>query len=185
MLADGFEEVEALTVVDYLRRMDISCETCSIKEGNKVKGAHEIIVEADAVLRDIKNTEDYDGVILPGGLPGSSNLRDDERVINLIRELNKDRKLVAAICAAPIVLERAGIIDGKDVTSYPGCEGELKSANYSEELVVVDGNVITARGPAVAVYFALKIVEYFVGKTSANQLKEDILLDMVEKKVGH
>ena len=182
-LADGFEEVEALTVVDYLRRKDISCETCSIKKETKVKGAHGISVEADVTLDEIKVVDDYDGIVLPGGLPGATNLRDDERVIGLVRKLNKNKKLVAAICAAPIVLERAGIIEEKDVTSYPGLEGDLKGANYSEELVVEDGNIITARGPAVAVYFALKIVEYLVGKESVKELKEDILLDMVEKKL--
>ncbi len=182
MLADGFEEVEAFTVVDYLRRMDIVCTTCSIVEDNKVKGAHSIIVETDKKLSEIKDDE-YDGIVLPGGLPGATNLRDDKRVIKLIQNFNKRNKLIAAICAAPIILEKAGIIEGKDITSYPGFEEDLKSGNYKEDLVVKDGNIITARGPAVAVYFALEIVEYLVGDEKRKSLRKDILLDMVEEKV--
>lgn len=185
MLANGFEEVEALSVVDYLRRTNIVCNTCSIVKEELVKGAHEIVVKADVILDEIIDIDNYDGIILPGGLPGSTNLRDDERVIDLVKEFNKNGKLVAAICAAPIVLEKAGIIDGKNVTSYPGLEGDLKGAIYSEDLVVEDGNIITGRGPAVAVYFALKIIEYLTGKETAIALKKDILLDMVEEKVEH
>lgn len=185
MLADGFEEVESLTVVDYLRRIDIVCDTVSITNDRIVKGAHQIVVKTDKILEEINNSSVYDALVLPGGMPGATNLRDDDKVINLVREFNEKGKLVGAICAAPIVLQKAGIIDGKRVTSYPGFENELRGANYSEELVVRDGNIITARGPAVAVYFAIEIVKYLCGKEFAKKLKEDILLDMVEKKVGH
>lgn len=183
MLADGFEEVESLTVVDYLRRSDIICDTTAITNERIVEGAHNIAVKTDKILDEINTSNGYDGLVLPGGMPGAANLRDDERVINLIREFNRQGKLVGAICAAPIVLQKAGIIDGKQVTSYPGFENELRGASYSEELVVQDENIITARGPAVAVYFAVEIVEYLCGKEVAKKLKEDILLDMVEKKV--
>lgn len=183
MLAEGFEEVEALTVVDYLRRKDIICDTCSIAESKNVEGAHRISVESDKVLKDIVDIEGYDGIVLPGGLPGSTNLRDNDRVIELVKDFDKNEKLIAAICAAPIVLEKAGIIDGKNITSYPGTEGELKSGKYKEDLVVRDGHIITARGPAVAVYFALEIVDYLIGERNKEDLKEEILLDMVEAKV--
>ncbi|MCR2043631.1 DJ-1 family glyoxalase III [Anaerosalibacter massiliensis] len=180
MLAEGFEEVEALTVVDYLRRKDIICDTCSIAESKNVEGAHRISVESDKVLKDIVDIEGYDGIVLPGGLPGSTNLRDNDRVIELVKDFDKNEKLIAAICAAPIVLEKAGIIDGKNITSYPGTEGELKSGKYKEDLVVRDGHIITARGPAVAVYFALEIVDYLIGERNKEDLKKEILLDMVE-----
>lgn len=183
MLAEGFEEVEALTVVDYLRRKDIICDTCSIAESKNVEGAHRISVESDKVLKDIVDIEGYDGIVLPGGLPGSTNLRDNDRVIELVKDFDKNEKLIAAICAAPIVLEKAGIIDGKNITSYPGTEGELKSGKYKEDLVVRDGHIITARGPAVAVYFALEIVDYLIGERNKEDLKKEILLDMVEAKV--
>jgi len=184
MLADGFEEVEALTVVDYLRRMDVVCDICSIMSSKKVKGAHNISIEADIKLDDVLGHNEYDGIILPGGMPGATNLRDNDEVIKLVQEFNENNKLIAAICAAPIILEKAGIIEGKDLTSYPGFEEDLRVGNYKEDLVVQDGNIITGRGPAVAVYFALYIVEYLVGKDKKESLKKDILLDEVEKKVG-
>lgn len=180
MLAEGFEEVEALTVVDYLRRMDITCDTCSIMDGNKVKGAHNIVVEADKSLDEITNYDKYDGIVLPGGMPGATNLRDNDKVIEIVQSLYEEDKLIAAICAAPIILAKAGIIEGKNITSYPGFEEELKAANYKEDLVVQDGNIITARGPAVAVYFALDIVEYLLGKGKRESLEKDILLDLVK-----
>ncbi|MCF6464487.1 DJ-1 family glyoxalase III [Clostridium sp. Cult2] len=184
LLAEGFEEVEALTTVDYLRRMDIIVDICSITEETKVKGAHRIVVEADKVLKEIDSIKNYDGMVIPGGLPGATNLRDDGRVIDMVKEFNDGGKLVAAICAGPIVLERAGIIKGKKVTSYPGFEGDLKESEYKDDLVVQDNNIITARGPAVAVYFALKIVENLVGKEKKEELKKDILLDMVEENIS-
>ena len=184
LLAEGFEEVEALTVVDYLKRKDVLCETCSITGEKMVVGAHEIRVEADKVLAEIKSIDNYQALIIPGGLPGATNLRDNPIVVNLVQGFNHEGKILAAICAGPIVLERAGVLKGKKVTSYPGFEGELKGSTYLEDIVVQDGNIITARGPAVAVYFALKILENLAGKEKANELKKDILLDMVEEKVG-
>ncbi|NLV76015.1 MAG: DJ-1/PfpI family protein [Tissierellia bacterium] len=182
LLAEGFEEVEALTTVDYLRRMDIIVDTCSIEE-KKVQGAHRITIEADKKIDEIDDIKNYDGLVIPGGIPGATNLRDDDRVIKLVKEFNQEEKIIAAICAGPIVLERAGILKGKKVTSYPGFEDDLKESSYKEDLVVQDGNIITARGPAVAVYFAIKLVENLVGKEKASELRRDILLDMVEDNI--
>ena len=173
-LADGFEEVEALTVVDYLRRMDIVVETVSIKE-EKVKGAHDIVVISDTNIDKLKDRDSYDGVIIPGGLPGATNLRDDSRVIDIVNKMNRNNKLVAAICAGPIVFQRAGIIKGKNITSYPGFEDDLKDGNHIGENVVKDGNMITARGPALAVDFAIEIVDYLLGESKAIELKKNIL----------
>ncbi|CCQ97059.1 DJ-1 family protein [[Clostridium] ultunense Esp] len=183
LLAEGFEEVEALTTVDYLRRMDIIVDTCSIGE-KRIQGAHRIIVEADKQIDEIDSIKNYDGLVIPGGLPGATNLRDNGRVIQLVQEFNEEKKLIAAICAGPIVLQKAGIITGKGVTSYPGFDKDLKESKYSEDLVVQDGNIITARGPAVAVYFALKLVENLVGKEKEQELRKDILLDMVEENIS-
>lgn len=156
LLADGFEEVEALTVVDIMRRANINCDMVSIKD-IKVTGAHNIPVEADKVLgEDIKN---YDLIVLPGGMPGATNLRDDKKVIEAVRYFNENNKYIAAICAAPIVLAKAGVINNKNITSYPGYEEELKGCNYKEDRVVVDGNMITSRGPATAMEFAYKLLE--------------------------
>ena len=177
-LAEGFEEIEALTVVDYLRRMDIVVNTCSITAKKEVKGAHEITVLADKILEEIEDFKVYDGVIIPGGMPGSTNLRDNESVIEIVQEFNREEKLIGAICAGPIVLEKAGILEGIEVTSYPGFEEELGGI-YKEDIVVQDKNIITARGPAVAVYFALKIVDNLLEGNRVEDLKKDILLDMV------
>ncbi|WP_353095945.1 DJ-1 family glyoxalase III [Tissierella praeacuta] len=174
-LAEGFEEVEALTVVDYLRRMDVDVHIVSITKEYKVKGAHNIVVLADKTIDDIKDIESYDAVIIPGGLPGATNLRDNNKVIDIVKKINNDGKLAAAICAGPIVLEKAGIIKEKKVTSYPGFEGDLKDGVYIEQDVVRDGNIITARGPALAVNFAIEIVKYLLGEKEAEELKKDIL----------
>lgn len=174
-LADGFEEVEALTTVDYLRRVDIKVDTVAITKDKKVKGAHEIEVMADLSIDELENIEAYDGVVLPGGMPGAANLRDHAKVIETVKTLNKKEKLVAAICAAPIVLARAEIITGKELTAYPGFEEELAKGNYINKGVVLDGNIITGRGPAYAVNFAIEIVRYLLDDSKAEFLMKDIL----------
>mgnify|MGYP001076531583 CR=1 FL=1 len=156
MLDDGFEEIEALTVVDIIRRANITCDMFSVSS-MEVKGAHDIVVKADKLISE--EVKEYDVIVLPGGMPGATNLRDNEEVIDLVKWFNDNKKIVAAICAAPIVLGKAGIIEGKKVTSYPGFEDELVKGSYLEEHVVVDGNIITSRGPATAMLFAYKILE--------------------------
>ncbi len=173
-LAEGFEEVEAITVIDYLRRVGVDVDTVSITEQNEVEGAHSIKVIADLLIDDIKQ-EDYDGLVIPGGMPGATNLRDEKKVIDIVKKMNGGNKLIAAICAGPIVLEKAGVISGKKVTSYPGFDKELLSANYTEEKVIKDGNIITSRGPALAVDFAIEIVGYLLCDKRAEALKKDIL----------
>lgn len=183
LLAEGFEEVEAITVTDYLRRMDIIVDTCSINGERRVTGGHRITIETDKDIDKINSIKGYDGIIVPGGLEGAVNLRDDERVIELIKEFNDEGKILAAICAGPMVLNRAGILNGKKVTSYPGFDNDLKNSQYKEDIIVQDGNIITARGPAVAVYFALKLVEILIGEERVGELRNDILLDMVEEAI--
>ncbi|MBO0544464.1 DJ-1/PfpI family protein [Clostridium botulinum] len=157
-IAEGFEEIEALTIVDVLRRANIQCDMCSIASNKEIKGAHNILVNVDKTLEEIKSNE-YNGLVIPGGMPGATNLRDNNKLIDLVKEFNKDKKLIAAICAGPIVLSKANIIKGKEVTSYPGFEEDLKEGLYKEDLVVQDGNIITSRGPSAAMYFAFKILE--------------------------
>lgn len=155
LLAEGFEEVEALTISDIMRRAKVSCDLISIKD-KKVTSSHGVTVEADKLLDD---DIEYDLIVLPGGMPGATNLRDDERVIKILKKQNKEGKLIGAICAAPIVLGKAGLTDGRKITSYPGYEDELPNCDYSEEAVVVDGNIITSRGPATAMAFSYKLLE--------------------------
>lgn len=130
----------------------------------------------DKLLADIDHS-DYDGVIIPGGMPGASNLRDHGRVIEIIKDLNSQGKLVAAICAGPIVLNRADIIAGKNITAYPGFEEELAKSQLTGRPVEIDGNIITAMGPNFAVNFALELVKYLLAEEKLRELKAGILYD--------
>lgn len=180
ILAEGFEEIEALTVVDIMRRAGENCNMVSIKE-LEVTGAHNIKVSADLLISD--EIKDYDLIVLPGGMPGSKHLKENQEVIELVKYFNNDNKLIGAICAAPIVLAEAGIVTGKNLTSYPGYEEELSSANYkTEERVVVDGNIITSRGPATAIEFSYKLLE-LLGNDSYRGISEGMMYDFLIKKI--
>lgn len=181
MLGEGFEEIEALTTVDVLRRAKIECDLVSVKE-EYVKGAHNVVVKADKVVQ--KDLIDYDMIVCPGGMPGAENLANCEILIDTIKEFNNnDNKYIAAICASPaVVLSKAGITNDRYVTSYPGeeFEGVLEDSNYVEELVVVDGNLITSRGPATTLLFAYKLVDILGG--SSENLKSGMLWNMLEEE---
>ncbi|HBC97838.1 MAG TPA: DJ-1 family protein [Clostridium sp.] len=178
LLARGFEEVEALTCVDVLRRGGVHCVTCSISSDRDVASCHEVHVRADNLLKDM-HTDKYDVIIIPGGMPGAENLKDDGEVVNLVRKFYSNNKIVAAICAGPIVLGKAGIIEGKKVTCYPGFEKDLGSIDFSREIVVQDGNIITSRGPATAVYFAFRILQNLADGNTVENLKKDMLLNLI------
>ena len=158
LLADGFEEIEALGTADILRRMGLNVTTASLKD-ETVTGAHQIPVLADTLLDDVDPTG-FDGVILPGGMPGSLNLYNDERVINLLYNYAGENKVTAAICAAPMVLDKAGLLEKCPFTMYPA-EDLYKYLRDSKrpqaDRVVVDGKVITAKGPGVTAEFAAAI----------------------------
>ena len=176
LLADGFEEIEALTVVDILRRAEVQCDMVSIGEINVI-GGHNIKVTAD--MRIDEDLSSYDMVVLPGGIPGATNLQANTKVIELVRNFYSNNKFVAAICAAPIVLKTAGIIEGKNITSYPGYEDELEGGNNIDtENVVVDGNIITSRGPATSMLFAYKILEV-LGNDKHESLSEGMMFNFL------
>ena len=160
-LADGFEEIEGLTVVDILRRAGVETRTVSITERRLVTGSHQIPVTADSCIKETDFSE-AELLVLPGGMPGTLQLGDHERVNGIIREFAEQKKLVAAICAAPSVLGAAGILEGKTAVCHPGFEGELKGANVIYENVAVDENIITSRGMGTAFDFGLAIVSYFM-----------------------
>ena len=165
LFAEGYEEGEALTIVDIIRRANIECHIVSVKD-EFVKGAHDIVVKSDYILDE--NTEGYDMVVLPGGLPGAANLRDNEKVIKLIQKMNEENKFISAMCAAPIVLEKAGVLENKSYTAYPGYDEKIKTTGtYLEDEVVVDGNLITSRGPATVYAFAYKLVDVLGGDSLA------------------
>lgn len=172
LLANGFETLEALTVVDILRRGEVECNTFSLEE-NEVTTSHNIKLKADKSIMD-EEINSYDFLVLPGGMPGSINLRDDERVIELVKKFNEKNKWICAICAGPIVLGKAGITEGKNVTCYPGFEEELGNCNYKNDMVVVDGNIITGRGPAAAIPFAFEILSK-ISEEKAEKIKKAML----------
>ena len=171
LLAEGFETIEALTTVDILRRAGVTCNTIGTKN-LEVTTSHSITIKADKVLND--EVYDYDVVVLPGGMPGSVNLRDDDKVNELVKKFYDEGKIVAAICAGPITLGKLGIVNGKNATCYPGFDDQLVGCNYKEDLVVVDGNIITGRGPAAAIPFAFEILKH-VAPDKVDQIKNAML----------
>lgn len=176
LLANGFEEIEAVTIIDVLRRAEISVAVLAVGTSElRVEGSHAIVVEADRPLREALN-DAWDVVILPGGLPGAHNLRDDPEVQTLVKAQHQSGKRVAAICAAPIALGAAGILAGKRATSYPGFEDELTGATCVTDRVVCDGNVVTSRGPGTALPFALEIVSQLRGDDLASTLRNQMLV---------
>ena len=171
LLAEGFETIEALTTVDVLRRAGVECSTFGTKS-LEVTTSHSVTVKADKVLSD--EIYNYDIVVLPGGMPGSVNLRDDENVNEIVKKFYDEDKIVAAICAGPITFGKLGIVNGKNATCYPGFDDQLAGCNYKEELVVVDGNIITGRGPAAAIPFAFEILNQ-AAPDKVNQIKSAML----------
>ena len=169
LLAPGFEEIEALTVVDVLRRAGLVCDMIGFAES--VTGSHAITVQADQVWKG--RLDDYDMVILPGGMPGSANLRDDDRLMQLLQDFQQADKFIAAICAAPSALDRAGVLTGKYFTCYDGARDNIKNGTYRKETVLVDGKLITSRGPSTALAFAYELVRQLGG--DADQLADAML----------
>lgn len=173
-LADGFEEIEGLTVVDILRRAGIEVTTISIMGRKEVKGSHQITVLADALYEEIDFTG-LDGVVLPGGMPGTKHLGDHDGVKEQTAEFASEGKLVAAICAAPSVLGENGILKGKKAACYPGFEEKLLGAEVVFEEVAEAGNVITSRGMGTAIPFALRLTAYLTAEEKASELAEAII----------
>ena len=177
-IADGTEEVEVVTVVDYLRRAEIEVDLVSVMEGRKIKGAQEIYMGADKTVEEVK-AADYDAFYVPGGLPGATNIRDNEMAINLLKEGFENNKIISALCAAPIVLEKAGVLENKNYTCYPSFEEKIQAGNFKEDNIVVDGNIITGRGPAIAASLAYKLIEVLVGKEKSDEVREGTLYNLI------
>ena len=173
-LATGFEEVEALTVIDLLRRAGIEVKSVSITGEKRVMGTHDIPVEADIVYEEA-DYESCEMIVLPGGLPGADYLGEHEGLVKHIRCFAEKDKYLAAICAAPQVFGAQGVVEGKKATIYPGMEGCLKGAMPQDEIVVVDGKVITSMGPATAMPFALKLIEVLKGKEASDSVAKGLL----------
>lgn len=167
-LADGFEELEALTPVDVLKRAGVECKTVGVT-GKFVTGTHGIAVEAD-ILPNEMDYSDLFSVILPGGMPGAENLEKSEEVINAVKYANENGKLVAAICAAPYILGKLGILKGKKATCFDGFEKHFAGGEYTGNPVETSDNVITAFGAGAALPFSFEIVKYLCGEDAAQSL---------------
>ncbi|MGE5632030.1 MAG: DJ-1 family glyoxalase III [Caulobacteraceae bacterium] len=174
-LAEGFEEIEAVTVADVLRRADIGVSMVSVTGRKEVKGAHGIIITADELFEKFDN-HTADMIILPGGMPGTRNLGSHAGLKALIMDFAGKNKPIAAICAAPSVIGKLGLYKNKKAACYPGFEDTLEGAILGDDIVVRDENLITSKGPGTAIYFALNLVEFLAGKDVAMELHEGMIV---------
>lgn len=182
--AEGFEEIEALTVVDVLRRADIRTHMIGLK-GMHVTGSHGITVQMDDTIKSISSLSDTMMMILPGGMPGAKNLSKDTILKNLLVEAYRTEVPIAAICAAPIVLSEHNLLKGRRATCYPGFETDLKDFVHDDRPVVHDGALITGNGPGAAMAFALKIVEFLKGHKVSDQLAASMMFVQKEAVDAH
>lgn len=172
-LADGCEELEAVTIIDLLRRAGIAVTTAGLKPGI-VKASRGVQLVPDVTL-DVALQDRYDMVVLPGGMPGATHLKDDPRVIRLLQQMAADGRYTAAICAAPMVLAEAGVLAGKRATSYPGFLDGLPGVMVRAEAVVKDGTVVTSRGPGTAMDFALALIEALAGHAKRDEVEAGLV----------
>ena len=183
-IENGSEELELIAPLDVMRRANLEVDVISANNEDFITSAHNVKIIADKKIEEINNTLDYDAIVIPGGMPGSTLLRDNKKIIEFYQTMYNSGKLVAAICAAPIVLSAAGITDDKEVTSYPGFDKEINCKSYnSEKAVVVDKNVITAQGPAVAILFGYEIVNYLLQDNTAEDVKQAMLVPVLKNNL--
>ena len=175
-LAVGFEEIEAVSTIDVLRRGGMVVDMISVSGNLDVEGAHGISLKCDRLFYNVDYTE-YEVLVLPGGMPGADNLNKHEGLTDLLPEFIKSGKKIAAICAAPMILGRLGLLEGLEAICYPGFESELEGARISEKPVVTDGSVITAKGAGVAMHFALEILKWFLPVNEVAALKTKTILE--------
>ena len=177
-LANGFEEVEALTVVDVLRRGNVTVVTASVHPSREVRGAHGVTVVADAVFADVKDA-DYEAIVLPGGGEGTENLKSCVSLVRRLKRQHEEGRLICAICAAPTILVSAGVLDeGTQVTCYPSCQMELDRP-WSPSPVVVDKTIVTGQAPGSALLFALVVLQTLMGAPVAHKVAHGMVTDVL------
>jgi 4-methyl-5(b-hydroxyethyl)-thiazole monophosphate biosynthesis len=174
-LAEGYEEIEAISIIDVLRRADLSVIIVSISEKLEVEGSHGIKIIADKLFKEV-DYELIDMIILPGGMPGAANLNEHLGLREQILNFNESKKMLAAICAAPLVFGNLGILKNKKATCFPGYENQLHGAIATGENIEVSENIITGKGAGVAIDFALKIVEILKNKKFAEDLGKKMIV---------
>ena len=183
-IENGSEELEFIAPLDIMRRANLEVDLISANNEDFITSSHNVKILADKKMDEVNNILDYDAIVIPGGMPGSTLLRDNKKIIEFYQTMYNSGKLVAAICAAPIVLSAAGITDDKEVTSYPGFDKEINYKNYnSEKAVVIDKNVITAQGPAVAILFGYEIVNYLLQDNTAEDVKKAMLVPVLKNNL--
>ena len=183
-IENGSEELEFIAPLDIMRRANLEVDLISANNEDFITSAHNVKIMADKKINEVNNILDYDAIVIPGGMPGSTLLRDNKKIIEFYQTMYNSGKLVAAICAAPIVLSAAGITDDKEVTSYPGFDKEINYKNYnSDKAVVIDKNVITAQGPAVAILFGYEIVNYLLQDNTAEDVKQAMLVPVLKNNL--
>lgn len=174
LYAEGFEDIEGIAITDVLRRAEFDVTTVGVT-GDTITSAHGVTITPDTTLDQIA-AESLGALILPGGQPGADNLRDNEQVIELVKAVAAAGKPVGAICAAPIILEKAGLLAGKQFTCYPGYEEQCASGTHTGSRTQVDGDIITGKGPGAAIEFALELVAHFGKAGAASQLREGMIV---------
>ena len=172
--ADGFEEIEGLAVVDLLRRAGFTCDIVALSDAEIVTGSHDIRIGTDRRFSET-DFSSYHPVILPGGLKGTDALKADERVLSLLQQMHAAGKLTAAVCAAPTVLAKAGLLEGRRATCHPGAETMLAGADFRTDDVVCDGTIITSRGAGTTIPFALAIITYLASEELAKEIARKIV----------
>ena len=174
MVANGYEEIEMLTVVDILRRAGLTCDIISVTGEQALVSSHRVTVLAD-VLYENADFDSYDALVIPGGMPGTTNLGAHAGVCEQLKRACAQGRLIAAICAAPTVFGKLGLLQGKKAICFPGMEDQLTGAEVTFESVVCDGNIITSRGMGTAIDFGLAILAYFEDKAAADELARKIV----------
>ena len=181
---NGSEELELIAPLDILRRANIHVDLISANNEDYITSSHDVKIIVDKKINDIDNILDYDAIVIPGGMPGSTLLRNNDKIITFYQDMYNAGKLVAAICAAPIVLSKAGILEDKEVTSYPGFDNEINCKLYNnEKAVIVDKNVVTAQGPAVAILFGYEIVNYLLQDDTAQNISNAMLVPTLKNNL--
>ena len=177
MVANGYEEVEMLTVVDLLRRAGMTCDIISVTGEKQLTSSHKVTVLAD-LLYEEADFDSYDALAIPGGMPGTTNLGAHAGVCEQLKKAYADGRMIAAICAAPTVFGKLGLLEGKKAICYPGMEDQLTGAEVTYEPAVRDGNIITSRGMGTAIDFGLAIIAYYEGEEAAAALAEKIVYEV-------
>ena len=175
-LAEGFEDIEAVAVIDILRRADVTVSVVSIHDKKEVTSAHGLTIVCDILLDEV-NLHRADMLVLPGGMPGTRNLAKSKKLLTILELAQKDDKYIAAICAAPTVLAQAGLLTGKKAICYPGFEAELTDAVIHDDLVVRDGKLITSKGPGTAMLFGYALVDILKGNLESDAIRKAMIFD--------